>query len=248
MFSLSNLPSLVISAACALIALSVHEASHAYAAYKLGDNTAKDLGRLTINPLKHLDPFGVICMMLFHFGWARPVPINPRNFKNPRVGFALSALAGPLSNIILAIFSALFFLVGLQFIPTTEDAFLYAVIENSLLFLQTFTLLNLGLGVFNLIPLPPFDGSRIINLILPPRAYFKIMQYERYIYWGVIAWLLIGPSVSSTLLSLPFVAASPALSVIASLFSLSDLISAAITGLYSLIIRFWGLLPFITII
>ena len=248
MLSLNNIPSLIISAACALLALSIHEASHAFAAYKLGDDTAKNLGRLTINPIKHLDPFGVLCMVLFHFGWAKPVPINPRNFKSPRVGFAISSLAGPLSNIITAVFSCLFFLLGLQFIVPPENAFWYAVCENTLLFLQTFTILNLGLGVFNLIPLPPFDGSRIVNLLLPPRMYFKIMRYERYVYWGVIAWLFLGPYVADTLLSISFIANSPALSFIASLFSLSDLISKAIAWLYYAILDLWALLPFITII
>ena len=97
MFSTDYLIELVISCVAALIALSVHEFSHAYAAYKLGDPTARNLGRLSINPIKHLDPLGTICMIFFHFGWAKPVPINARNFKNPRNGFAISALAGPLS-------------------------------------------------------------------------------------------------------------------------------------------------------
>ena len=103
---------LILTAVAVLITLSIHEFSHAYAAYKLGDNTAKNLGRLSINPIKHLDPIGALCMLFFRFGWAKPVPINPRNFKNPKRDFAISALAGPLSNLILGfIFSGIFIFI-----------------------------------------------------------------------------------------------------------------------------------------
>ena len=103
---MNNVIYYILSALAALIALTVHEYCHGYAAYKLGDDTAKSMGRLTLNPIKHLDPYGAICMVLFHIGWAKPVPINPRNFKDPKKGFAITASAGPAANIILAFVSA----------------------------------------------------------------------------------------------------------------------------------------------
>jgi Zn-dependent protease len=150
-----------------LISLPVHEFSHAYAAYKLGDDTAKRMGRLTLNPIKHLDPFGAVLMIFTGFGWAKPVPINPNNFRNRKKGFALSALAGPLSNIILAYLAIVIYrLFGLS--PS-------GIIG---LFFYYLAILNIGLGVFNLIPVPPLDGSRIFSLILPEKQYFQLMKYE----------------------------------------------------------------------
>jgi Zn-dependent protease len=150
-----------------LISLPVHEFSHAFAAYKLGDDTAKKMGRLTLNPIKHLDPMGAILMIFTGFGWAKPVPINPNNFKNRKTGFALSALAGPVSNLILAYLSIVI-LRALSLSPTRIPG----------LFLFYLAILNIGLGVFNLLPFPPLDGSRIFSLILPEKQYFKIMKYE----------------------------------------------------------------------
>ncbi|MDR0992526.1 MAG: site-2 protease family protein [Ruminococcus sp.] len=150
-----------------LISLPMHEFAHALAAYKLGDDTAKQMGRLTLNPLKHLDLLGAALMVFTGFGWAKPVPINPNNFRNRKTGFALSALAGPVSNLILA-YLAIVILRLLSLNP------------NSLvgLFFYYLAILNIGLGVFNLIPVPPLDGSRIFSLILPEKQYFKIMKYE----------------------------------------------------------------------
>lgn len=234
---------LVLSVLATLIALSVHEYSHALAAYKLGDPTAKGLGRLSINPIKHLDLFGTLCMIFFHFGWARPVPINPRYFKKPTRDFALTALAGPLSNIILGFFSALIYLLCINLLHYTNNEFVNTLINNTVLFILLFHLLNVGLGIFNLLPIPPFDGSRIINVILPKRVYFGIMKYERYIYFGVIAWLLLGTNVYRFLLSFDFVSSSYFLSGFVRIFSLSDLISDAIYGISELMMRFWALLP-----
>ena len=239
-----DLNELIFTALAVLITLTVHEYAHGYVAYKLGDNTARNLGRLTLNPIKHLDPYGALCMVFFRFGWAKPVPINPRNFKNPRKGFALCAIAGPLANIILAFISAFLYVLCDGLFNPSSIQYLYNLRYNVLLFLWVFHAVNVGLGVFNLIPIPPFDGSRILNLILPPRAYFAIMRHEKKIYWGVILWLFLGNYVYSALLSIPFVANNGVLSGIASVFSLSMHLSNAIDFLSGVMIKFWTLLIF----
>ena len=245
MFNIGNLTVILFSAVASLIALTVHEYCHGYAAYKLGDNTARNLGRLTLNPLRHIDIVGVITMIFFHFGWAKPVPINARNFKRPKRDFAITALAGPLSNILLAFLSTPLFLlittVTIKNSDSISSEFLIKLIYNAILFLQYFVIINLGLGVFNLIPLPPFDGSRIINVILPEKWYFKIMRYERYIYFGVIGWLFLGDYVYRGLISIQFIASSPVLSTIARVFSLSGLISNGISFFTEAFISFWSL-------
>ena len=244
MLSLDNIPGLILSALAVLIALAVHEFSHGYAAYKLGDDTAKIQGRLSLNPIKHLDPFGAVCMLFFHFGWAKPVPINPRNFEEPKRDFALSSLAGPLSNIILGFFTAFFYLLSFKYYITL-DGFSRTLFYNLTYFLAVFHSVNIGLGIFNLIPIPPFDGSRLINVVLPDRLYFKIMKYERQIYYGVLIWLLGGAYLYNFLLTIPFVAASPVLSGVFKIFSLSDLIGDAVSLISSVIISFWRLIPFL---
>ena len=158
------------------IALSFHEMSHAFIAHKMGDDTAKNLGRLTMNPLKHLDLMGSICLILFGIGWAKPVPVNARNFDNPKKGMALTALAGPVSNLILSIVSLIPFVI----------AFYFFDLSNTVLWLLYYFFyychyLNLVYAVFNMLPVPPLDGSRLALLILPPKTYFSIMKYERII-------------------------------------------------------------------
>lgn len=238
-----DIPQLILSAMAALVALTIHEFAHGYVAYRLGDDTAKSCGRLTLNPIKHIDPFGALCMILFHFGWAKPVPIDPRNFKNPRKGFALTAVAGPATNLVVGFLTAFIYLLCLSTFKEVESAFLNNLQINTLLFLLYFFTINVGLGIFNLIPVPPFDGSRILNVILPERLYFKVMRYERQIYWGVIAWLFLGQYVYYALLSIPFIANTPALSAIAKIFSLSDILSDTISAIANGMLRFWSLIP-----
>ena len=241
-----NLGYYVISTIAVLIALGIHEYCHAYAAYKLGDNTAKDLGRLTINPIKHIDPIGAICMLLFHFGWAKPVPINARNFKNPKKGFAITAFAGPLSNITLAFVSSLIYLIMWSMLKdkTFEyGSFALRFWENMLLFIYLFHSINLGLGLFNLLPIPPFDGSRILHVVLPPKAYFGIMKYEKKIYFGVILWLLFGDYIASILRMSPIVTSIPVLNWAVGIFSLSDILGNAISFVSNMMFDFWNLFP-----
>ncbi len=177
-----------------LIALSVHEVSHGFIAYKLGDPTARNLGRLSLNPLKHLDPIGAICMLLAGFGWAKPVPINTRYFKNPRRDMALSALAGPVSNFLLALIGVILEAVFLKIFssspPSSER--MYYVREITKMFFSMFISMNVGLGLFNLIPCPPLDGSRIFYVFLPPKYYFGVMKYERYISIAILIALYTG--------------------------------------------------------
>ena len=177
-----NLAELLIRAIAVLLAISVHEMSHGYAAYFLGDKTAKFMGRLSLNPLRHLDPVGALCLLVFGFSWAKPVMINPAYFKKPKRDMALTALAGPLSNFILAFLSlAVFKLLTLA--PFMNSSFFAA--EWIATFLSTFALLNIGLGVFNLIPIPPLDGSKVFLPLLPPRLYMDIMRYE-HLGWIVL--------------------------------------------------------------
>ena len=181
-----------------LLALSCHECAHGYAAYKMGDPTARNFGRLTLNPAKHLDLYGTLCMLLFGFGWAKPVPVNARNFDKPRKGMAITAIAGPISNLILsfiglALYNALYVTVILNVnkIYASTD-FVVTLIQVVLQFLYLFHYLNLSLAIFNLIPVPPLDGSRIAFIFLPDRLYFKIMRYEQIIQIIVMVALFSG--------------------------------------------------------
>ncbi len=237
----------ILSALAVLLILTIHEYAHGYAAYKLGDNTAKSLGRLTLNPIKHLDPVGALCMVLFHFGWAKPVPVNPRNFKNPKKGFASVALAGPLANLIMAFFTGFLYLLLVKVFGGAEfpNRFVLEISKNLLLFVSIFYSVNLGLAIFNLIPIPPLDGSRLLNVFLPPKAYFKIMRYERQIYLALIIWLIGGDVASNFLLSMSFIRTSPVLSVIAEYISLTNIIGALINFVSNGILAFWKLIPFL---
>jgi Zn-dependent protease len=233
-----------------LVILTIHEYAHGYVAYKLGDNTAKNCGRLTLNPIKHLDPIGAVCMIFFHIGWAKPVPIDPRYFKNPKRDFAKVAIAGPLSNIIMGFIAAfLYLLIFAIFKDKTfsEDDFSFRFLQNVLLFIYLFHTINVGLGVFNLLPIPPFDGSRILNVILPEKTYFSIMRYERKIYFGVLIWLLCGDTLANAVRMLPLVKSSAVLYNIAGIFSLSGMLSTAIKFISDLMMKFWQLIPFLNV-
>ena len=192
--------SLLLSVPVILFALSFHEFAHGFVAWKCGDNTAYHLGRLTLNPLRHLDLFGVLSMLIFGYGWAKPVPVNSRNFRNPRKGMALTAIAGPAANLILGAISAVLYGFTVAFDAYMEARFMmYGTGSEFLLTCIGYlgTLFSLGalynflFMAFNLIPVPPFDGSRIAFVFLPPRYYFGIMRYERQIMLGVLIVLLV---------------------------------------------------------
>lgn len=190
--------SIMLSLPIILLSLSVHETAHGYVAYKLGDPTAHSLGRLSLNPLKHLDPIGFICMLLFGFGWAKPVPINTRYFKKPKRDMAISGAAGPISNILLAIIFAILWGLELKLIGALTSGST-ELTNNTIMalywtqqFLTIGIRINVTLAVFNLLPVPPLDGSRIFLAFIPSKLYWKIMQYERYIYIAVIFALFFG--------------------------------------------------------
>lgn len=193
-FSTDTLIQFLFVVPCVLIALTFHEFAHGYMAYKLGDPTAKNFGRLTLNPLKHLDPIGTICMIFFHFGWAKPVPINSRYFKKPRRDMALTAAAGPIMNFILAFIGVLVCRILTKIFvafPAQSD-FVYYIQYAALTLFSYFHMLNLSLGVFNLIPIPPLDGSRIFYIFLPQKWYFGVMKYEKYIQLALLVLLWTG--------------------------------------------------------
>ena len=166
--------------------LPIHELSHGLVAYWLGDDTAKLKGRLTLNPLAHLNPLGTIMLLLVGVGYAEPVPVNPRNFKNPKGGMALTALAGPMSNLLIGWVSIWLFYICNAYI--SNSTFGSAVTFFFLYAAQ----INVMLAVFNLLPIPPLDGSKILAGLLPSKAYFKYMQYERYVMIALFVLLLTG--------------------------------------------------------
>ena len=169
-----SLLDMVLRLASVLLCLTVHETCHGLAAYALGDPTARRAHRLSLNPLRHIDWFGLLMMFAVGFGWAKPVPVNPNYFKKPKQGMALTALAGPVSNFLLALLTLLAARIFC-------DVAAYSETNQSILdFLLMVAVLSIGLGLFNLVPIPPLDGSKVLFAVLPDRAYNQLMRYERY--------------------------------------------------------------------
>ncbi len=229
----------VLTVLAALVVLTIHEYAHAITAYRLGDPTAKSIGRLSLNPLRHLDPIGALCMVFFHFGWAKPVPINARYFKKPKRDFALTALAGPLSNLISAFVAACICLLFEKALPLIDpqNGFLYTFVLTAEFFFLLFHHMSIGIAVFNLIPIPPLDGSRLLNALLPDKTYFKLMKYEKYFYYGILAWLFLGSFLSDLLLRLTSGIESALINFIASVLSLDYLLSCVINFLSDVMFR-----------
>ena len=177
----------ILRVAAVLLCLTVHETCHGLAAYALGDPTAKSMHRLSLNPLHHIDWFGLLMMLAAGFGWAKPVPVDPRYFKKPKEGMALTALAGPVSNFLLALL--LIFISKLIYLYAPYTVVMGAVFTFCL---YTAAPLSIGLGLFNLIPIPPLDGSKVVAVLLPNRAYRTLMRYERYGMLLLLALSLLG--------------------------------------------------------
>ena len=165
---------MVLRLAAVLLCLTVHETCHGLAAYALGDPTARRAHRLSLNPLRHIDWFGLLMMFAAGFGWAKPVPVNPNYFKKPKQGMALTVLAGPVSNFLLALLTLLAARIFCDVAAYSETN------QRILDFLLMVAVLSIGLGLFNLVPIPPLDGSKVLFAVLPDRAYDQLMRYERY--------------------------------------------------------------------
>ena len=189
-FSTQTIISLLLYIIIILISLSVHELSHGYAAYLCGDSTARDHGRLTLNPLAHLDPIGTVMMLVFGFGYAKPVPINPRRFKHYKRDLCIVSLAGPFSNLLLAFFGTLVYYLFLIFLPISAKVSIPGEVWLSFCF--SFIMANTSLCVFNLLPIPPLDGSRILSAALPGKIAYYYLKYERYIMLAMFVLLYQG--------------------------------------------------------
>lgn len=190
-FSKEGLISFLYTLPALLFCLSVHEFAHAYTAYKLGDRTQKAMGRLTLNPFSHIDIAGFICIALFGFGWGKPVMIDDRNFKNKAAGNALTAFAGPFSNIIMAILFTIILKILLitgVILPTMNSVVGSIILSMLILTIQ----FNVVFAIFNLIPIPPFDGSRILYFFLPAKGREYMYKIEQYSFVIVLVILVTG--------------------------------------------------------
>ena len=175
--------------AASLLCITFHETCHGLAAYKLGDNTAKRMGRLSLNPLKHVDLMGLIMMALFRFGWAKPMPVDMRNFKNPKAGMALTALAGPVSNVVLAYAAVVLCNFVIFLADRLGSTWLLLALAQFFVYVE---IISAGLAVFNVFPIPPLDGSKVLFALLSDRAYDRLMRYEKYGMGLLMALLVTG--------------------------------------------------------
>ena len=175
--------------AASLLCITFHETCHGLAAYRLGDNTAKRMGRLSLNPLKHVDLMGLIMMALFRFGWAKPVPVDMRNFKNPKAGMALTALAGPVSNVVLAYAAVVLCNFVIFLTDRLGNTWLLLALAQFFVYVE---IISAGLAVFNVFPIPPLDGSKVLFALLSDRAYDRLMRYEKYGMGLLMALLVTG--------------------------------------------------------
>lgn len=196
-----NIPTLIARVLVLLIAFTIHELAHALTADYLGDPTPRRMGRITLNPLKHLDPFGTLLLIIAGFGWAKPVMVNPMNMRgNPRTSMAIVAAAGPISNILMALLAALVFRLGLvdftTFPPTGN-------IPSLSFLLSEFIWINLILAFFNLIPVPPLDGSKILFAILPSEMAYRLRPLEQYGFIILMMAIFFFPTVINVLVTLP---------------------------------------------
>ena len=192
---------LVMRVIPALLCITLHELSHGYTAYLLGDDTAKNAGRLTLNPVKHIDPMGLLMMLLFRFGWAKPVPVNMFRFKDPKRGMAVTAFAGPVSNLLICV--VFLFLYGLLYYPLALSPKLGAASPYVMETVYTTAYISLAMGIFNLLPIPPLDGSKVLYSLLPDSAYMKLMRYERYgihLLWALVGFRVLGNPLSTATL------------------------------------------------
>lgn len=184
-----NFQTIVLIIPPILLALTFHEYMHGYVAYRLGDNTAKDQGRLSFNPLVHLDPIGTLMVVLVHFGWARPVPVNPHNLKDPKKDLMWVSVAGPLANMTLALISGIL----LRIIMAGGLSFLSSSVQRPIAMMVNFSLqINIALAFFNLLPIPPLDGSKILAGFLPPEQDHIIHWLERYGAFILMGLILFG--------------------------------------------------------
>jgi len=214
---------LIIQAPVILFALTIHEYCHGLVANYLGDDTAVRQGRLTLNPIAHLDVLGTVLMFLVGFGWAKPVPVNPHNFKNPRKGMLLVALAGPASNLMMAVLAGLLirYLLSNHLLDATE---MHGIVPTLFVILTLTLQYGVALAVFNMIPIPPLDGSRVLYGLLPEKQAYSYIKFEPYGMMILFALFLFGGRVFSLVLWYPVSILTKALSGVG-YFQLSQIVS-----------------------